>query len=240
MSASMIGPYEVHPIAEIVPMASEFRRQRLAESIKANGLRIKPVRYQGKILDGRNRVAACVQLGIEPEWTEFSGDDLDALQFVVDMSERRDLTDGQRAIMVQRAEKLQTKLVRQLRKEGRTKKAQPALPHVHEATADQLETIQSDGIKELQDKVERGDIDSDRAAAIATLEPEQQRKVLEQAERPESQRAKVVHDRFVTEQIEVTAVERAALKAVVLNAEKSVHGEMRVAAKAMRRVMPWL
>lgn len=235
-----IGPHEVHPIAEIVPMASEFRRECLAASIKANGLRIKPTRYQGKILDGRNRVFACVELGLEFEWSEFEGDDLDALQFVIDMSERRDLSDGQRALVAQRAEKLQGKLIRALRKEGKARKTQPALPHVHEATTEQIESVQEDGVQELQDRLERGEIEADRAAAIATLEPDQQRRVLEQSEKVDAVRAKVVHERFVTESIDVTPVERAATKAGVLNWEKSVHGELRCAAQLMRRVMPWL
>jgi len=235
-----IGPYEVHPIAEIVPMATEFRRSRLAESISANGLRIKPTRYQGKILDGRNRVAALVSLGIEFEWTEFEGDDLAALQFVIDMSERRDLTDGQRALVAQRAEKLQGKLIRALRKEGKVRTKQPALPHVHEATTEQLEAVQEDGVQELQDKLERGEIEADRAAAIATLEPEQQRRVLEQSEKAEVVRARVVHERFVTEQVELTPIDVTALKSVVFIAEKSVHAEARAGAAVIRRIAPWL
>lgn len=71
-----------HKYADAWPMLSEDELTDLAEDIKANGLRNSVVLYDGKILDGRNRYAACQVAGVEPTFTEFEGDDDDALAFV--------------------------------------------------------------------------------------------------------------------------------------------------------------
>jgi ParB family chromosome partitioning protein len=41
------------------------------------------VRYQGKILDGRNRLLACERAGVEPRFEDFEGDDAAALALVI-------------------------------------------------------------------------------------------------------------------------------------------------------------
>jgi len=58
----------VHPFADAFPMMTDEEMDRLVEDIKQHG-QIEPcvVNSQGVLLDGRNRRAACEQLGIEPE-----------------------------------------------------------------------------------------------------------------------------------------------------------------------------
>jgi len=70
----------------------------LAESIRENGLR-QPVVVtpNGRIIDGRNRTAACALLGITPETVVYEGDDL--AQYVIDCNvTRRNMTTGERAM----------------------------------------------------------------------------------------------------------------------------------------------
>jgi|GEM_PF-5066142 len=57
----------VHPFADAFPMMTDEEMDRLVEDIKQHG-QIEPciVNSQGVLLDGRNRRAACEQLGIEP------------------------------------------------------------------------------------------------------------------------------------------------------------------------------
>ena len=58
----------VHPFADAFPMMTDEEMTRLVDDIKQHG-QIEPciVNSHGVLLDGRNRRAACEQLGIEPE-----------------------------------------------------------------------------------------------------------------------------------------------------------------------------
>jgi hypothetical protein len=72
-----------HPFASVLPMmdGDEFK-EFVADIEKTNGPIEPIVMYQGKVLDGRNRYRAGVQLKIEPRFVEFEGDDAAARAFV--------------------------------------------------------------------------------------------------------------------------------------------------------------
>jgi hypothetical protein len=57
---------DFHPIADMFPLMEGKDFAELVADIKANGLREKIDLYQGKIVDGRNRYRALLQLGIDP------------------------------------------------------------------------------------------------------------------------------------------------------------------------------
>ena len=89
---------ESHPIANIFPMMSNEALIELSKDITSNGLGIPILLYEGKILDGRNRYQACDLAGIEPEYTEYEGDD--PLGYVLSLNlHRRHLTASQRAAL---------------------------------------------------------------------------------------------------------------------------------------------
>jgi hypothetical protein len=58
--------YKFHAVADIFPLMTDEEFDALVIDIKANGLREKIDLYQGKIVDGRNRYRALLQLGIDP------------------------------------------------------------------------------------------------------------------------------------------------------------------------------
>ncbi len=88
---------EFHEIANIFPMMTGNDFKELKDDIAANGLREPIYIYEGKILDGRNRYIACMDLGIEPKYKEFDGDN--PVAFVVSMNiRRRHLTSSQLAV----------------------------------------------------------------------------------------------------------------------------------------------
>ena len=62
---------QFHPIAAIFPLMGEDELQALADDIRDNGLRNPILRFEGKILDGRNRLTACRLAGVEPRFEEF-------------------------------------------------------------------------------------------------------------------------------------------------------------------------
>lgn len=95
-----------HPVAELFPMLAEDELAELAADIKARG-QIQPIVLdaEGRILDGRNRFAACAIAGVEPEFTTYDGEDPDGYALAVNIA-RRHLTTGARAIIAAKAARL--------------------------------------------------------------------------------------------------------------------------------------
>lgn len=91
-----------HPIADLFPMLDEEDLADLVASIAERGLE-QPivVDNHGRVLDGRNRLAACEQAGVKPTVTRYGGDDPDGYAVTVNVS-RRSLTKGQKAMIVAR------------------------------------------------------------------------------------------------------------------------------------------
>jgi ParB-like nuclease domain len=87
----------VHPAAAVWPMLADEELQALADDIAANGL-IHPIVLtpDGEVLDGRNRLAACLLAQIEPEFVEHSGD---PVAYVLSANaRRRDMSKGAKAM----------------------------------------------------------------------------------------------------------------------------------------------
>lgn len=76
-----------HQIADVWPMMEEDKLRELADDIRKNGQLVPVWLYEGKILDGRNRWAACKIAGVEPKTKEYTGDEPTA--FAVSMNDRR-------------------------------------------------------------------------------------------------------------------------------------------------------
>lgn len=111
-----------HPIAEIFPQMDDDQFAALKADIEANGLELPGLLHEGKILDGRNRYRACLELGIEMRWQDTSGWELTSedskpfapIQYVLSHNlHRRHLTPSQRAMVAARIANL---------KEGRPSK----------------------------------------------------------------------------------------------------------------------
>ena len=87
-----------HKYAGLFPLMLDLDLNRLIDSIRGNGLREPIVIHEDKILDGRNRYAACLKAGVKPEFDEYEGDD--PWGFVFDKNiHRRHLSKSQRAMV---------------------------------------------------------------------------------------------------------------------------------------------
>jgi len=76
-----------HPISDVWPMMDEAKLAELADDIRKNGQLVPVWLYEGKILDGRNRWAACMIAGVDPKTKEYKGDEPTA--FAVSLNDRR-------------------------------------------------------------------------------------------------------------------------------------------------------
>jgi hypothetical protein len=95
-----VNEREVHPAAAIFPMLPDDELAELAESIKTNGL-LEPIvlDHDGRLVDGRNRLAACRIAEVEPTYTTLNG--TDPVGYILALNvHRRHLTAGQRAVAV--------------------------------------------------------------------------------------------------------------------------------------------
>jgi len=85
----------------------------LAESIKTRGLDHPIVLdNQGRVLDGRNRLAACELAGVEPEFTKYEAQDSDDYALRNGIT-RRHLKTGARAIIAAKAARLNGQSIRE-------------------------------------------------------------------------------------------------------------------------------
>ncbi len=97
---------ENHVLANIFPLMSEDEYQKLKYDIQIHGFdkSLPIVLYEEKILDGRNRYKACMELGVEPIYTNFEGQD--PMEYVVRVNlHRRHLNASQLAFVALETEK---------------------------------------------------------------------------------------------------------------------------------------
>jgi len=125
--SAIVETLKNHPAADAFPMMDDARLAELKADIFANGQREPITICDGMILDGRNRYRACVELGIEPETREYSGDPW-AFAWSLNGA-RRDLEATVRALIFKRCEDGSAKWTKRLAKiaeEGNRKKSEAA------------------------------------------------------------------------------------------------------------------
>lgn len=92
--------YETHPAADLFPMLGHDELRALADDIKENGQLEAIVLFDGKVLDGRNRLAACKLAGVEPRTVTmgFRSGEVSPTAWVLSKNlHRRQLTKSQAA-----------------------------------------------------------------------------------------------------------------------------------------------
>jgi hypothetical protein len=92
------APHDIHPAAAIFPMMIAEEHTELVASIKEHKLQHPIVTYEGLVLDGRNRLAACAEAGVIPVFVDYPGDDPEGYVLRANLH-RRHLTISQRAII---------------------------------------------------------------------------------------------------------------------------------------------
>jgi hypothetical protein len=97
---------EFHDVCKLFPLMGDEEYRALVEDIREHGLREPIVVWQGKIVDGRNRYYACMELGIEPQYREWDGHG-SLTAFVVSQNlHRRHLTASQKAVIALEIERM--------------------------------------------------------------------------------------------------------------------------------------
>lgn len=132
-----IGNYETHPAADTFPMLSRAEFAALRDDIRDHGLRNPIALYSTQdptldapppyVLDGRNRLMACVELGLPPRFVEVTDH---PFHYVISQNaKRRDMEALAKACAVQTAlDAAQSwdRVVRKIRDEGNEKRSRAA------------------------------------------------------------------------------------------------------------------
>jgi hypothetical protein len=193
-----------HPICLLIPSADEDELQNLTDDIRAHGLIDPIVLFEGMILDGRSRAAACERAGLEPRYVQFEGGREDALILAVSHNiKRRHLSKQAVADALVAAEdfNLHYELNEPAADEGGAKAADgayedgPVIKITEPKTASSRKLaeaagglvshvmiaatrkVKEKGEPELQEAVRRGRIGVQDAAKAADLPPDQQKAI---------------------------------------------------------------
>ncbi len=75
-------PEKWHDAAKLFPLLCEAEIESLAQDIAKNGL-LNPIwLFQGKVLEGRNRLLACEKAGVEPKFEKWRANGVSPPDFV--------------------------------------------------------------------------------------------------------------------------------------------------------------
>jgi ParB-like chromosome segregation protein Spo0J len=169
---------EFHELANLFPLIEGAEFDGLVASIRENGLREGSpiIVFEGKILDGRNRYLACKEAGVMAIAEDFEGTVEEARQFVIDANLRRRHLDASQRAMI--AAKLAT-LADGQRQVGKfanvhTQAEAASILNVGERSVRSAREVIDDGVPELIEAVERGEVSVSKAAKIASLPKERQ------------------------------------------------------------------
>jgi hypothetical protein len=163
---------KIHPAAELFPPMTEAEFLGLKEDIREHGQREDIVVWQGQLIDGRHRLRACRELGIEPHIAELM-DSTDPWQYVVSHNlHRRHLTTAQRAMV---GDKLASRKQGEKKPDSGIPLSQPtqaeaaAMLNVSVDSVKQARKIRKTATPETVAAVERGEITLN--AAVETVAP---------------------------------------------------------------------
>ena len=99
---------------------------RLKADIQSNGYDMRqPIYiYNGGILDGWNRYKVCMEIGVVPIFKDFSGTDIDAIDYVMRTNKRRNLTSSQWAAVAVEADEIVEAIKSETERQRREKQAE--------------------------------------------------------------------------------------------------------------------
>jgi hypothetical protein len=162
---------KIHPAAELFPMMSESEFADLKQSISEYGGNREPITFwRGQLIDGRNRLRACEELGIEADADELD-EDTDPWQYVIDHNlHRRHLTDSQRAAVAANFASLKRGDNQHSANAPSTEKAAKML-NVSVDAVKRAKTVNRLGSDELKKSVATGEVTVSKAAKVAKTVP---------------------------------------------------------------------
>jgi ParB-like chromosome segregation protein Spo0J len=180
----MTRTYEYHDLANIFPMLNGDEAKALAHDIFEYGLHEPITVFEGKILDGRNRYIACLEVGVEPRFTPYKG--VNPAAYVVSLNlKRRHLDESQRAMVAKKLAILEHGQRQSGKFAGVTTQAEAAsMLNVSERSVRTAGAVIDKAVPEIVTAVEKGDVSVSAAAQFAKQPKEEQAKQIAESATP--------------------------------------------------------
>lgn len=171
--------FEIHPAANIFPEMTDDEAKSLMIDIRENGQREPIILFDGKVIDGRNRLRACRWLGFEPKTKEYQGREEDIVSYVLSLNlHRRHLTEGQRAMIASKVATMKQGARTDLSPIGGMSQAEAAKAlSVGKRSVERAVQISAKAEPEVVAAVQTGDMSLNEASKVVQLRPDLQRSV---------------------------------------------------------------
>jgi ParB-like chromosome segregation protein Spo0J len=189
--------YEIHPLANIFPEMQVDSYICLREDIRRHG-QFEPIRlYEGKVIDGRHRLRACIELGIAPQVKTETSNELISLVISLNLH-RRHLSETQRGMIaaklanMQRTDTLRQHRSANLQNELISQSAAANLLNVSPRTVASAVKVRNSSTPELIKAVEDGKVSLSAAVTLAELSADEQRDIIKLDEKSILQEARII------------------------------------------------
>jgi len=191
-SIQAITEYAIHSETDIFPSMSNEEFRLLKADIKKHGQKMAILVYRNKIVDGRQRLRACRELGIEPWFTDTGKLEMPTRSFIVSQNlHRRHLGDGQRALIA--AKLVSTKKgANQHTAEAVSQKQAAKVCHVSIDSVQRAMKVLESRHDGLLKSVENGELDISSAAVLSSLPTEELDELAEKPTKAKTDRAKAI------------------------------------------------
>lgn len=179
----------VHPAADAFPMLKGVEFEALRDDIARNGQREKIVLAGRALIDGRNRLMACLEAGVEPTFVQIA-DGVDEIDYIVSANlHRRHMNETQRAFVAaalvpmyhRKAKDRQRLGPGKMAEFGKGKSTEHAAKSVNvsPASVDAALKVKRDAAPEVLAATKEGRLKVSAAAELATLPKQHQREIVE-------------------------------------------------------------
>ena len=236
MSQKPIRDYPVHPAAALMPFMPEDEFEDLKEDIRVHGQHDDVVIWDGQLIDGRHRLRACIELGIEPNWTELPKTSDPAPWVFSHNVHRRHMTTSQRAMVATEYATLLHGDVKSQKDDasiGASSQAEAAKQlHVSRRSVQRARTVQAKASPIVIAAVKSGKM-SLNAAVASTIQSNAEKKAKEKAKAAAAAaKAKAKEEARIAR--ETAKAEKAAEKAAKEAAKAKAKAEKEAAIAAAR------
>jgi hypothetical protein len=196
MSEQEKRKYDIHPAAEMFPMMTDDEYAGLKQDIAENGQRDDIISWGGKIIDGRNRLRACEELGIEPSIVDLH-EHLDPWKYVISHNlHRRHLNVGQRAMVAATMATMQRGQNQHTSNDAPSIESAACQLNVGKSTVERARAVKDKGTQELADMVRDGNVSVNAASKVASKPKAEQKKIVAKGPVAVKEAAKTVPKRL--------------------------------------------